>query len=542
MPTVSFDKDYLLRLIGKKMSDEELEYELAMIGAVPDEVSDEVVIDITPNRPDWLSPEGLARSMRYFLGLEDRVYVPKVNPGEYLANVDPETKDIRPYAVCAVVKGIEFDDNSIASLMQLQEKLHLTFSRNRKLASIGVYDLDKVEFPIRYRVVDGSYTFVPLGFDEEMSIEEIKEKHPKGREFTDLVPGPRYVVWEDKRGKTLSWPPIVNSQDTAVTEDTRNVLIDVTGTRLDLVAKALNIMVYSLAERGGKIYSVRVGEKEYPDLSPEDMELDPSYANKLLGLDLTPGELASLLRRMGHGAKALENKVLVKIPAYRVDVLHPIDLVEDIAIAYRYDRFSPEVPNLFTVSRESREASVSRLVGRVMIGLGFQEVYPYHLTNKDVLFKRMGLKEVPVVTVKSPVNGNYDTFRNSILPQILEILGKNKHHEYPQKLFAIGRIALVDGSRITEKLVLSGALADSKVDYSMGKSVIEALGRSLGLEFDFSELDDPRFIPGRSAIMNLERPVGILGEIHPEVLENFEVEVPVVGFELDLEFLNWRDW
>ncbi len=537
MPTVSFDKAELLSLIGKEMSDEELEYELAMFGAVPDEVGDEVVIDITPNRPDLLSVEGLARGMRYFLGLESRIRVPVVNSSSYRAEVDPKSFEVRPFVVGAVVKGLEMSDALVKSLMQIQEKLHITHSRNRRVAAIGMHDLDKIKWPIKYKVVDDTYSFVPLGFDEEMTIKEIKEKHPKGKAYAHLVPGPKYVVWEDAEGKTLAWPPIINGKATAVTEDTKNLFIDVTGTRLQPVTQALNILVYMLADRGGQIYTVNVDGVDYPDLSPQDMELDPNYTNKLLGLNLSPGEQASLLQRMGHGAKAIEDKVLVKIPAYRTDILHPMDLVEDIAIAYRYDKFEPEIPNIYTVGGVNEETKVSRILGNIIVGFGFNEVLPYHLSSEDIMRTKVG-RTGDLVRVKGSVNQNYNVVRDSILPQLLEILSRNKHHEYPQRIFSIGRVFKPD-----ESLVLSAVFSDKVASYSEAKSIVESVMKSIEKDVEIKEHSDPIFLEGRSAGIFLDgRRIGILGEVSPKVLEAFGLEMPVAGFEIDLGFTGWKDW
>ncbi len=544
MPVVSYNKEELLKLIGKEMSDEELEFKLAMFGVNPEKIDDDVSAEITPNRPDLLSVEGLARGMRYFLGLETRIQVPVVNPSNYIAEVDLKTKTIRPYAICAVVKGLDLHGSLINSIMQVQEKLHITHSRNRRVASIGIYDLDKIKFPIKYKVVDGSYRFTPLGSNEEMEINRIKEIHPKGREFASLVPGPDYVVWEDSTGRTLSWPPVVNSAQTAVTEDTKNILIDVTGTRFKPVFQALNILVYMLADRGGKIYSVNVNGKDYPDLSPQDFELDPKYANKLLGLKLNGGEITSYLRKMGIGAKEHEDRIYVKIPAYRVDVMHQIDLVEDIAIAYGYDKFKLDLPNISTIASESNETKIKRLLASLMTGLGFTEVVNYHLTSEDVIHKKV-LRRSNVVRVKSSVNENYNILRDMILPQLLDVLSRNKHHQYPQRIFEMGRVCKLENKNPAEELHISGAIASKNSCYTDGKSTVEALFRYLEkpVNLDFREQTNPSFLDGRVASVRINgNAVGVVGEIHPQVLENFEIEMPVVGFEINLEFMNWKDW
>ncbi len=524
MPTITCSIKEILELLGKKLSLAELEQSLAMMGVPVEKIDgDEIVLEVFPNRPDFLSVEGIVRGLRSFLGISPGIYVPKVHSSGYKAIIKKETHKVRPIAVCAVVKGVKMTDELVKSLMQVQEKLHTTHSRNRRLASIGIYDLDKIKFPITYKVVGPDYSFVPLGFSEKMSIKEIIERHPKGIEYANLVPGPKYVVWEDARGRTLSFPPIINSADTAVTENTTNLLIDVTGLRKEPVEKALNIIVYLLADRGGKIYSVDVNGDIYPKLDPSVMDLDIDYASKLLGIDLTKKKAIELLKRMGYGYK---NGVLV--PSYRVDILHPIDLVEDIAIAYGYMDFKPEIPNIFTIAREGEESRRTRKLASVLTGLGFLEVNTYHLSSKDILLTKMN-RDGKVVEALNAVNVNYDAFRDMILPQLLEIISQNKHHPYPQMIFEIGRVAILNGSKIEERVHLAGAIADAKADYSQVKSVIEALARELGIKARIKPKSHPSFMEGRCAEW-----LGVLGEIKPDVLESFGIEVPVAGFELDV--------
>ncbi len=525
MPTITCSKEEMLRLLGKKLSDIDLEKSLAMMGIPVESQGDEWVLEVFPNRPDFLSVEGVVRGLKSFLGISPGIYVPKVHRSKYKAVVDKATLKVRPEAVVAVVKDVDMTDDLVKSLMQVQEKLHTTHSRNRRIASIGLYDLDKVSFPIRYKVVGKDYSFVPLGFSEKMSIEEILHKHPKGIAYSHLAKGSKYVVWEDAKGMTLSFPPVINSEETAVTSSTKNLLIDVTGLRKEAVETALNIITYLLYDRGGKIYGVDVNGKAYPQLEPTEMDLDVDYASRLLGIKLSKDNGLKLLKRMGYGSR----KGRVLIPAYRVDILHQIDLVEDIAIAYGYDKFRPEIPNIFTMGKESREADRGRKLSLVLAGLGFLEVNTYHLSSKSVLLDNMNRRS-DVIETESAVNQNYNLFRDMILPQLIDIISQNKHHPYPQMLFEIGRVGKLVNKKVREEVHLSGVIADSEADFSKSKSVVEAIARELGVKYSFKPTSHPSFMNGRCA----ETELGIVGEISPEVLEKFGIEVPVSGFELDV--------
>ncbi|MCD6127590.1 MAG: phenylalanine--tRNA ligase subunit beta, partial [Methanomicrobia archaeon] len=273
MPTITIDKNDLMGLIGKKVDDDTLMEKIPMMGTELESFGEEIVVEVFPDRPDMLSVEGFALALQGFLGIKTGLYDLEVNESQYIASIDGKVKKVRPDAVCAVVKGVELNDAAIKSLMQVQEKLHLTHGRNRRRVAIGVHDLDKIDFPVHYTTMPKDYEFIPLECNEEMTLEEILQKHKKGVEYKHLLEKyEEYPIWIDSKEQVLSMPPIINSEYTKVTESTKSLFIDITGYGLKYLKQALNILIMSLSIRNGKIYSVKVKDVDreytYPDIIP----------------------------------------------------------------------------------------------------------------------------------------------------------------------------------------------------------------------------------------------------------------------------------
>jgi phenylalanyl-tRNA synthetase beta chain len=539
MPTAELDKKLVLWYLQKPLTDEALKDGLTAIGVNPELVTKEqLVVEIMPNRPDLLGEEGIARALRGFLGIKPGLMEYTVKKGDYVAKIDPAVKGVREHAVCAVVKGVHIDEPALKALMQLQEKLHTTHARKRKAAAVGLHDLDKIKFPIKYTAVKGDFKFRPLESEHKMAINEILKLHPKGKEYAHLLPGDRYPIWIDSKETVLAMPPIVNAADTAVTTKTNNLFIDVTGLDKKVVDQTLNMVVTVLADRGGQIFSVKVGKETTPDLKPSSMKLSADYVNKMLGLTLSRKEIAGCLERMRFGVKIGDKALTVLVPKYRTDVLHPIDLVEDVAIGHGYDNFEPHIPNVSTVGEESREAVFVRKAAEIMAGLGFLECATYHLSSRDVLLKKMGLPvDKELIEVPESVNMNYDTLRDSLLPGLMQILSENKHHEYPQMLFDIGRVILPDrkaANRCQERLHLSSVISHSSAGFTWMKSLVEAFFRATGDECSLEPAEHPSYTKGRAAsIVINKRKAGIIGEISPVIINNFKLENAVVAFEVE---------
>ena len=554
MPVIRVSLMDFERLVGLTLPIHRLRNELPMIGLSWERDDHEgFEVEVFPNRPDMLSPEGLARAYKGFICIEKGMPKYVVKPSLYDVYVDKEVCEIRPCSVFAVVKNIPMDNEVLKSIIQLQEKLHVSYCRNRRKASIGIHDLDKFKPPVRYTVKTSDFKFKPLDSDREMTIEEILKYHPKGVEYGHILAGfNKYPIIEDSEGLVLSMPPIINSDYTKVDVNTRNIFIDCTGLDWKTVSSVLNILTTSLAERGGEIYKVRVSYQfetpfgiifEAPDLKTQEVKLSLSFVNKIIGEELTLEDVSEFLARMRYDVvKCSEDEVLVKVPAYRVDIMHPIDLVEDIAIAYGYDRIKPEIPKVFTSGGESYVERFSSKVRLIMVGLGFQEVITDVLTNPYDLFTAMRVKPEPTVELENPKTIEYTICRSWLMPCLMKTLSRNRHREYPQRIFEVDDVVLLDedsetGAKNIRKL--AAVSSHSEADYAEVRAVVDTLLKILGVDFHIKPGTHPSFIDGRVGFIEMANGenLGFLGEIHPEVLENFGLENPSAGFEINLELI-----
>ena len=494
---------------------------------------DHVDIEFFPNRPDLYSPEGVARAIRGFLEIETGSRDFNVTSSGIAITTDTDLANIRPYLACAVVRGMKFNSRSIESLMALQESLHWAVGRNRKKVSIGVHDLAKIKPPFRYIAQDPDFRFTPLDLTEPMTMREILIRHPKGIKFAYILEKfEKYPLILDSDDNVLSFPPIINCELTRVTEDTTDLFIEVTG--LDpAVHVALNIVAASLAERGGKIESVLIdGTTRTPGLTPKIMKLKNSEVSGHLGFSLSDDEIVKCLQKMRYGARATKNCIEVSVPAYRSDILHTCDLIEDIAIGYGFDKIEPELPMTLTTGNAHPISKLKDSVREILVGLGYFEAMPFTLTNERVQFDSMRRKKAEGIThILYPISEDHTIVRPAILPNLLEILSINKHRELPQRIFEVGEVVL--DCRTQQKF---GAVAiHPQANFTEVQAAVDAVMRERRMGYEVVQSNDPAFLEGRRAdIMHNGVKVGVFGEIHPEVISNFGLEHPIIGFEMGL--------
>ena len=537
MPVVRIHYEDMERLIGA--SKESIMARLAMVGADIGKRAEEEYVDVEffPDRPDLYSAEGVARAMRGFLGLQTGLAEYSVEKGPIVLQVDESVLGVRPVIGCAVVRGLTFSDEAIESLMGLQEDLHWGLGRNRRKVAIGVHDISRVSPPFRYFGESPERRFVPLDFSEEMSMKEILEKHPKGKGYGHILEGcDRFPLIVDSKDQVLSFPPIINGELTSVTEDTEDLFIDVTG--MDgMIFKALNIVVTSLAERGGRIESVLVKRKEgdffSPNLEPSSWTVSTAEANRLIGFDLSSAELAAALERMRFGARADGDLVQVQVPAYRADIMHSWDIFEDAAKAYGFDRLEARLPQTVTVGRAHPSEVRKGEIREILAGLGYLEVMPFTLTNERMHFQWMRREGSPeaagAVRVMHPISELHTILRTSLLSSLLEIFALNQHHPLPQRIFTAGDVVLERKTRMN----LAAASIHSGANFSEIRSVADAVLREMGVAAEIVPSQDGALLPGRGAdLMAAGRRVGCFGELHPLVLKSFGLEQPVVAMEM----------
>jgi len=524
----------LVDLVGKRLSVDEFVDRITMMGSGPEGVQGDVLtFDIFPNRPDLYSVEGIARGLRGFLGLEVGLSTYAASPSGIDFVVDPSVAAVRPHGVGGVVRGVDLEDRLLRSLVDLQEKLHLTLGRRRRKVAIGIHDLDKVRPPFAFRgVPPRSLRFVPLGMAEEMDLQEILERHEKGREYGPIVADkPVFPIITDRDGTVLSFPPVINGVVSQLTPETRNLFIDVTGTDAVAVSSALTILCTSLAERGGRIETVRtvVADRilETPDLAPRDHTVDLPRANERLGLRVPTLEAVEALRRMRYDARADGDLLHVRAPAYRTDLLHEVDIAEDLAIAWGYDRYPKGLPREQTYGTPTAENEFSDALRVLLIGYGYQEVM-----SLTVAAAQDDFDTPDRATIRNPVGEDLTTLRSSLVPGLFGIFRLNKHRELPQRVFEVADVVI--GGRNVRKLGV--AAIHHKASFTEAKSLALSLLRDVGRKGEVEAVEDPNFIPGRSAaILVGGKDLGHFGEIHPRILEAYALVQPAIALEIDLE-------
>jgi len=507
------------------------------------------------NRPDIWAVEGIARALRVYLGVGRTITIKVAGRSNLKVVIDKRVKPIRPFISTAIVKGLQPSEEALKSWINLQEKLDQTYGRKRKRASIGFYQADMIQSPLSYTVANPDIiTFTPLGSEKKQSLREIVETHPKGAEYGDIIS--QFETWPilvDGADNVLSLPPVINSNDLGrITTETRNILVEVTGTNAETVQNTLKIVVSSLAERGGRIYSCLETYPSgsprrlvSPDLNPTGSSLRLSYINKLLGTSLSLKEASRFAERAGYRVRrATGDTIQLEIPSYRTDIMHSVDIVEDIAIAMDINKLRPEWPRLWTVGNLAKETDETDAVAEIMIGLGFQEVLTYALTSPVVVSENMHSSDGNLVELLNPRMTTHTTLRSWVLPSLLEILSHNTHVDYPQKIFEIGQ-SIQRGENQTQPIQETRKLAAVTIHANAGfteiRSFLDAVAENEGRSFQIKVKEHPSFLSGRcGAIISKDgTEVGILGEVNPRVIKSWGLNLPVAAFEIELSAISY---
>lgn len=568
MPVVDIATDELRELAGTDRNDDQLKDDLFGLGLEYEGQTEdgELQFEFAPDRLDRLSVEGVARSLRYQYGEERGVYVPQTNDPDWTIEVEESVPEERPYVTGAVVRGVDLDESGLDSLIQLQEKLHATMGRKRAKGAIGIHDLTMLkgraategESPtIRYTGVESDGDrFVPLDSNAELTPGEVLEEHPTGREYADLVGEyERYPAIYDELG-LFSFPPVINGRRTEVTTDSRELFIELTGTDQWTIDRMCAIICYALSARGATIEEVEIEYSDRtllrPDFEIREKRVSHDRIERMLGMVFEPETVIDCFERAGLSATQVlgeETSYDVDIPPYRVDLLHPVDLIDDVGRAYGFDSLIPTYPDVSTVGGRHERTRLEDAVRNVLVGLGFEDQLTFHLTNESENTERMGitpdgshLGAGEPATIREPYSEDYTIVRTWALPSLMTVLENNTHRAYPQDLAEIGLVSEIDDSTetgVAEHRTVAGVLARTDASYEDAKGVLQAITGSFGVDLKTPSTAHPTFIDGRTAAIEINGDsVGIVGEIHPAVLVSHDLELPVVGFEFRLDALD----
>ena len=560
MPTITCTLKDLNSLAGTQLTVAKLDEKVTVFkGELKDydAETDELKIEITDtNRPDLWSVEGVARQLRTYFSQTPPAYdffAGKIPDRTMI--VDPKMESIRPFAAGFAVTDVDVSEAMLISLIQTQEKLTDNLGRHRKSVSIGIYDLDQIVFPVHYKAVGRQEVrFVPLGYEQELTPEEIIKQHPKGIEYGPILDGHEMVpMLMDSSGDIMSFPPIINSRSSGeVKVGRRNLFIEATGTLIEQVLLALNIFAVNLSDRGGRIVPVRIKydfdtplgrEFSVPyQFAKEPMNLTPVMVEKHLGVKFTPETMMQLLRKYGYPATASESDVSVPLIPWRNDALHSVDIIEDIAISAGYNSFEPEPMKDYTIGLLAPITAFSDRIRDIMLGFGFEEIISNILCNRQEFAVMMREPDRDLIEIKNPMSETYSAIRDRVLPSLLRVERDSSGAAYPHRIFETGEVTIRDDATVTGCRTihrLAVLLADNVAELSTLYSFLELLLYQLGLESQLVPDDKAEFIPGRSGRISIKStPVGWLGEIHPEVLESYQITMPCAAFEIDLTVLK----
>lgn len=501
---------------------------------------DIVRVEYSPNRPDYGTDFGIARGLRGLLGIETGAPQYHAKPSGVTVSVDRRLSKVRPFISCAVAKGLRLDDEDVRQIISLQEDLHNGLGRKRRLVAIGLHDMDAVSPPLSYRAVDSSFSFVPLGGAKKLTIGEILRKTVEGRAYGTVFQdkGP-YPMITDAKGTVLSFPPVINGEATRVTSRTRNIFVDVTSTDRRVGDDVMGVMATTLAEAGAQLGSVSVsypsGPLTTPDLSPTSLPVDIPLIRSMLGMDLSTDEVAGCLARSRlsiRGGRAYGAR-------YRVDLLHRVDLAEEVALGYGIDRIGPlyppsKEPGSFHPFEEFLDSAST-----VMAEAGMIELMTYELVDEKSVYSNFFRPAMDKISVSDPRSMDHSILRDSLLPTLMASLSANAKSDYPQRIFEVGRVYARSGGGVVESWRLGSLVVHSLASYSEAKSYLEAFLATLcGKEAKTEAHDHWAFSPGRSATVSVGATViGYVGELKPESIDAFGLRVPVSGFEVDLSAL-----
>jgi len=604
MPVVDVDPDELRRLTGHRgKDDDELKEDLFGLGLEFEGVTEdgEFQLEFAPDRLDRLSVEGIARSLRYHYGDDRGVDVPDTNSPEWTINVEDVPED-RPYVTGAVIRGVDLDEDALDSLIQLQEKLHATMGRKRAKGAIGIHDLAMLKGQVarstteRASGVSGSETtegseelrssgeteseaidadggprkaitytgiepdgdtFVPLDDDAERTPSEVLTEHPTGETYADLLAdSDTYPAIYDDIG-LFSFPPVINGRRTEVTTDSRELFVELTGTDQWTLDRMCAIICYALDARGATIEDVTVDypdrELRRPDFAVRSKHVAHDRVETLLGVDLTTDEVVDLAERSGLDATPVDDGYDVDVPPYRVDVLHPVDVVDDLGRAYGFNDLEPRYPAVNTIGGRTESSRLERAVRGTLVGLGFEDLLNFNMTSEAENFERMRLSPdddddedavgaADPVTITEPYSEDFTILRTWALPSLATVLENNTHHSYPQDLAEVGFAAHADDDEhtgVAERRTVAAVLARHDASYEDAKARLQALCDEFDAALETPPTDHPSFIDGRAATVEIDgEAAGVVGELHPAVIVDHDVEVPVAGFEFELDALR----
>ncbi|EOD42345.1 phenylalanyl-tRNA synthetase beta subunit [Candidatus Nanobsidianus stetteri] len=534
----------LYKLLNKNLSEEELNEYLLNIKCELDEIEgNNAKIEVKDfNRIDLYSLSGIARELKGILNIETGIPKFEIRDSNYDLIVDKEILNVRPYIVGAIVKDVKLNEDRLKDLIQLQEKISQSFGRNRQKVAIGTHNFDLIKFPVYYKLTDPETRFIPLGFNRELSLREILENTEAGKKYSYILNKyNKYPILIDSNNNIISFPPIINSNKIGRLDiNTRNIFIDVSGTDLEKILLALNVIVLALKDFGGEIYSINViypdKKIKTPELKVIKKEMDLNKIKKYLGIELDSNKIIEYLNKKRMNAKIENNKLIIEYLNYRDDILSEYDIIEEILISYGYNNLKPREIKVYTKGELSRERKIMNNIRKIMVNMGCIEIYTPILSNKDI--NSLLNEDREIIELINPVSSSYNSIRGYLLSSFLQLLSENNELKFPAKIFELNRVSYIKDNKIIEDLNLLYIYSDYEVSVNNSLKVLKRLFKELKIDFDIRNSNHKFLIDGRQGdiFVNNEN-IGWIGEIDPNILEKLSIKYPLTGFEIGIKKL-----
>ncbi len=513
-----------------------------------DKETDLLKVEITAERIDLLSFVGFKRALEAYLGLKN--YIPfSVKSSGNKVIVDKSAIEYGNYTMCAIIKNLSLNDEKIKEIISVQEKLHLTYGRKRKSVSIGVYPLDKISFPITFKTDSpDNIKFIPLEETKEMTGKEIIENHPTGKEYSYLLENKfKYLFFKDSNNKILSMPPIINSNDTGkVTENTKDVFLECTGSNFLKLKNTMNILCSMFSDFNGEVYTLEIIYPDKtiisPDITENKIKISLKNVNKILGCKINKSEINLLLEKMMFTKINFitDDLIEINVPIFRTDIMHENDIIDDISRAYTFSKIEPTFSDVHSIGERLKISILQEEIINSMVSMGFIEILPFTLSSIKDNFENFNLKAEKYIPLGFSAESSINMVGNWLYPKLFKTLINNQHKSFPQKIFSCDFVVSEnkkEDNLSENKLHLAAIISNSKISFTEISSNLLSLTNVFGKKLIFKEKEFPFYIKGRSAAVIInDKEVGHIGEISPKILKNHNYFMPVCGFEIEIDF------
>ncbi len=539
MPVVTLYFDRINKILGKKIPKSKIVDTLPFIGLdIEEETNDHINVEYSPNRPDYSTDYGIITGLQGLLGIKLGMPSLKIKSGNDMIKADASVSKVRPYVTAIEARNGVLNDETIRQIITMQEDLHNGLGRRRKKVSIGIHDIDKIKFPLYYKTVAKNHSFVSLESDGSMTVKEMLEKTETGKKYGHILTGKDKVpIIIDSAGNTLSFPPIINGKLTEINNKTRNLLVEVTATDKNSAEGVLAVLANALQMAGFQLFSVKIvgANNSTPSLKSRDLILEPELVNKTLGIDISDSLIIKSLKKSRLDARMKGKKIVCTIPRYRTDIFGVMDLVEEVALGYGIQNLVPTMPESVSAGERNGITKSLETIRSLMVGLGYTEVMNFELTGKEILYEKTNRDSSKIISVADSKSQEHIILRDILLPGMMEVLSKNIHESYPQKIFEIGTV-FEKGSPIVEAIHLACLDAHKDANFTEVKSVLQTL---LKIGFDLTcetvTQKESMFVDGRTGkIVISGKKLGTIGEVDPKIADNFKLRTLVSGFEMNL--------